>query len=718
MVALAYRWENDRFVVDPDAYVVPEKFIGSNRKGEIRSKFSDDEINVYAGIGRVNVSASNRMIDLKKIDNEVHREICRVMIYVNMNFPRLQKSLWTFDVVRPASIENMVERTLGILRWLDAEGVALHEVNNDVLSRWLGQRSKQIKPSTLIHEVIVWRRIWLYRDTLPIACFQVAPWGSKGASKVAKWKPSEENLTPRVPEEIHQVMLRWSVFFVETAGQEIISSREKVGNRFPDNSRKPIWVSDARLDRFLNKVSAGDATLTIHPGGNLNLLRLSNDIGVSVGTLMHPKRLALLEKALNKYGGRLSASIDNYACLPGTNMPWCDGMSGRDSFFFSLATLTACYFIIGFLSGMRDSEATALKVNSAKALLDSDGKPYRYVIEAVIFKGANDVDGVKHTWIVPEIVMKAYDLAVKLQEDFKKSRTAEIDIADADLLFVRGLVQEGGIATFGESSATKMLRVFAARCNSLAMAAAKRAATTDEAAKIQALWLIPDDPETGLPWSWTTRQLRRTFAWFIANRPFGIVAGALQYGHAYTLSFEGYAGTSESGFPAEVELEQALKREADIVEAFEDYQQGKGPSGPHGRTLATVFGDVIVNLGELPGTVAADKEIRQRLKSVSTRYHAGFLNDCVFYVPQALCTMDKDATSPNWGECDRERCPNACVSERNRRALKIVRDDAVQMQRLAPAPNQKRIIGQQIKLYDRLLALKPGLPIQARRGKA
>src|SRR3546814_3309117 len=43
--------------------------------------------------------------------------------------------------------------------------------------------------------------------------------------------------------------------------------------------------------------------------------------------------------------------------------------------------------------------------------------------------------------------------------------------------------------------------------------------------------VIPAGPD-GRPWRLTTRQFRRTIAWHIANRPFGTIAGMIQYKHA------------------------------------------------------------------------------------------------------------------------------------------------------------------------------------------
>jgi len=60
----------------------------------------------------------------------------------------------------------------------------------------------------------------------------------------------------------------------------------------------------------------------------------------------------------------------------------------------------------------------------------------------------------------------------------------------------------------------------------------------------------------GQPARVTTAQFRRTLAWFIARRPGGSIAGAIAYRHHSVHMFEGYAGTSASGFRAEVEAEQ------------------------------------------------------------------------------------------------------------------------------------------------------------------
>ena len=83
----------------------------------------------------------------------------------------------------------------------------------------------------------------------------------------------------------------------------------------------------------------------------------------------------------------------------------------------------------------------------------------------------------------------------------------------------------------------------------------------------------------GRSWSFNTRQFRRTLAWYIANRPFGVVAGKIQYKHASVAMFDGYAGSSASGFRQEIEQERALGQLDDVVAQYEAHRRGRR----HGR---------------------------------------------------------------------------------------------------------------------------------------
>jgi hypothetical protein len=73
-------------------------------------------------------------------------------------------------------------------------------------------------------------------------------------------------------------------------------------------------------------------------------------------------------------------------------------------------------------------------------------------------------------------------------------------------------------------------------------------------------------------WRLSTSQFRRTLAWFIARQSGGTIAGTIQYRHHSIEMFEGYAGTSDSGFRGEVEAEQALERGERLLAIIDNHE--------------------------------------------------------------------------------------------------------------------------------------------------
>lgn len=149
----------------------------------------------------------------------------------------------------------------------------------------------------------------------------------------------------------------------------------------------------------------------------------------------------------------------------------------------------------------------------------------------------------------------------------------------------------------------------------------------------------------GAPWRITTRQFRRTIAWHIANRPFGTIAGMIQYKHASVAAFEGYAGSSPSGFRAEVEAQRALGQIDDILDYFDDRRAGGSPSGPAGPRIARALDAAADTLGPLPAMIADRARLRTLLASLARTLHVGPLADCFFDPSTALCL--KRATAPD-----------------------------------------------------------------------
>ncbi len=80
--------------------------------------------------------------------------------------------------------------------------------------------------------------------------------------------------------------------------------------------------------------------------------------------------------------------------------PWISGIAVGDSDPDSLAELSrllqaACYVIIAFLSGMRDSEVKHLRRGCLQVIRDADGRPYRWKLASLAFKGERDPAGLR-----------------------------------------------------------------------------------------------------------------------------------------------------------------------------------------------------------------------------------------------------------------------------------------------------------------------------------
>lgn len=210
-------------------------------------------------------------------------------------------------------------------------------------------------------------------------------------------------------------------------------------------------------------------------------------------------------------------------------------------------------------------------------------------------------------------------------------------------------------------------------------------------AHLEELFGTPDQPylprDGDTAWRLTTSQLRRTLAWHIAHQPFGVVAGARQYQHTKIAVFEGYAGTSLSGFAAEVAAEEALARLDYVTDLYRDWDAGGRATGGAAPRIAAEFDRIRGELGDLPGMVADQARLQVMLRHLTRTLHPGVLNDCFFNADTAACV--KHATRlgrpvPAHNMC--LRCPNA-------------RRSAVHLPRLTAAREQAQaLFGQHARL--------------------
>ena len=282
---------------------------------------------------------------------------------------------------------------------------------------------------------------------------------------------------------------------------------------------------------------------------------------------------------------------------------------------------------------MRDSEVKHIKRGCLSTDVDASGKLTMHLLTAATFKGNTEPTGKSATWVVAPIVFRAVavlELLAAPNDDYLFSQLREGTSQNRPTN--REMVS-GKESRYAFKLLLEWINKSASRTG--------RGPT------------IPD--VDGVPWVLTTSQFRRTLAWFIARKPGGIAAGALQYKHLSLQMFRGYAGESESGFTGEVAGERALTRGEWLGDFAADAGTTVGRARDEVVRRLDEFGKALGFVGRLPEN---PKQMARFLKRHDPYVHHGAAVVCVFDSSKALC-LRRPADSPNFQACEPLRCGNA-----------------------------------------------------------
>jgi hypothetical protein len=332
---------------------------------------------------------------------------------------------------------------------------------------------------------------------------------------------------------------------------------------------------------------------------------------------------------------------DAFAAHPATGRPWRPAIESGWEVRNELDHLrAACYVVVGYLSGMRHQEMNDLEAGCVRRRRGPGGRVIRRYIRGQTCKGKRSP--VEAEWVVVEPVAAAVEILERLSTS--------------------GRLFEPG-AWGARRAAGRRIRSdwWSQKINLLC---AHMSALGQEHGH-DVIPLVD-----GRPWRFTTRQFRRTLAWHIAAQPGGTVAGMLQYKHVSTLTFEGYAGTSRSGFRQEVEQERMLSQLGALCEQWRSWEQGHfKPTGSGGKRVERLFRRVRRELVGFDGAVVDDDRLALALRDEAQRVYPGVLTNCWFDPATAKCLSDsqrREAKAPNMPGCDPTRCANSCPGQQHR----------------------------------------------------
>jgi hypothetical protein len=192
--------------------------------------------------------------------------------------------------------------------------------------------------------------------------------------------------------------------------------------------------------------------------------------------------------------------------------------------------------------------------------------------------------------------------------------------------------------------------------------------------------IIPPDPRhTRLHPS----RLRRTLAWFIARRPRGLIAAAIQYGHVSLTMTLGYSGTYASGFPDDLAFEEWLAKLETMAAAHDRLTNGEHVSGPAASTYRHRVNSATRFAGRVLRT---SREATALLANPDMQIYPGNGMTCVLDPNKAACRLARDEDghrrTPDLDNC-RPHCGNIARTDTD---INAVRDRVAHLQALVADP--------------------------------
>lgn len=524
------------------------------------------------------------------------------------------------------------------------------------------------------------RRLWDHRAQLPAgyALPDAPPWDGDATQALVGARPRQgENSTRRIPEQVMQPLLLWSIRYIEDFAPDILAAwreyltltRRNPRRRAGSASDQPRMAGQlaAEIPGYLAELAArGDGlpgkrdehgTLRVD-WSHLNRIFTCGQDNFRPG---RASRLLIEASTLPIEDGApltspITAAIDGSPWLPRR-------IQYREAEGHAWRLSTACLIVIAYLSGMRIGEVLSLR----RGCVTHDQAAGMWLVYGTTWKDARDEDGNKvaegqrrsEPWVVIPVVGQAITVLEQLH--------------DSPLLFP-AVLDQGLFPTTARAGTGRLPDLIKLDLN-------KFTAHINEYCEVRRRNdSIPGEPG-GL--RLTGSRFRRTLAWHIYRRPRGLVAGAIQYGHVRTQMFLGYAGNYHSGFPDDAAMEEFLTRLEELSDDVARQDAGEHVSGPAaGRYLDRIRDGHSRFAGRVHITAAS---ARAMLANPSLQIFPGHGMTCVFDARKALCETQAsyDARrTPTLDDC-RSNCGNIARTDTD---IAVLQDDISRLTRLVSDP--------------------------------
>lgn len=607
----------------------------------------------------------------------------RLLTWLMLNHQDSDGTGFLAGIPRPAprTIVGYCRYLKRFAHWLENRGVTCF---GQVTAADLDAYAADIKEAVLSHEMredllAVVVRTWTLRDLLPDEDERLPhapPWnGERIADILGQRRACEENRTPRIHPATMTALLKWALRFVEDFADDIIAAFDEyktLSRRARDASRRGTALSGQcrRRPGTIPLLVAG--LLDDYRARSLPLPGRRNASGaITVNTYFLGLQLGVqITRAAAAAIANSQLPVADDTCLTTPvrgvldGQPWLTTrITWEQAPVLARHLSSACLVIIGYLSGQRPGET----LNLERDCIEHDPVTGLVLLRGKHWKGVRHPDGAQRAegeqradpWVVTAPVATAVTVLQRLH--------------DARLLFpntllVNGKSESGPLRervgkARGDSQSNKDIADLIDWINAFCAARHRPDA-------------IPADPTNS---KIALSRLRRTLAWFIARRPRGLVAAAIQYGHVRINMTLGYSGNYASGFPDDLAFEEWLARLEDLAEAHERLQDGDHVSGPAADTYRHRVAASATFAGRILRTT---REAHTLLANPDLQIFPGKGMTCVLDPARAACRLGTDERS-NRRTPDLDDCKPSCVNiARTDRDIEFLRAHANELQDL------------------------------------
>jgi integrase len=552
---------------------------------------------------------------------------------------------------------------LTLATWMHSQGMSrLCDMTDDDLDRYHAHVLALARPARRKADLLaIVRTIWLYRPHLPAdgRLRTAYPWGSATGKELVHLPTSgPDNKTPRIDPATMDALLAWSLRMIEDIGPDIVAARSEYQQLddgvHPDQAEYAGLSRAERLAALLDHARRTGAPLPASPArpGKVNHGHVQRLIGI-----LPADRGGLSRRQhhlLDTCGLPLSTATPIGSITGQLNgHPWrAQPINVEELPTLTRALSAAAFVVVCYLSGMRPGEVLNLHrgcratdpVTGELQVYGRPGKGYDRAPDGATLATA---DGQR-----PWTVVAPVHAAIAILEDLHPH----------ELLFPAGLTvmrhdrRPGGTHARQTNTVTRDLDAFVTWVNTT---------FTAQHGTVP----IPADPTKHLH----AARFRRTLAHFIVRRPRGLIAAALQYGHAstrVTMSYAGRADTSWMDDLAIERLELILEQHEHDSRRLDDAEHVSGPAAGDYRAR------VAAGAQFLGRVVTSRRSVARLLNDVDQDIHHGEAMTCVWRPETAACRTARieqglpSNDTPTETEC-RSGCANLAYTDRDIAALRI-----------------------------------------------